>query len=103
MATDANKLAYWTQHRHAWQSSGLTQRTYCNREGLSFPAFAYWCKRVIRAHAVKDSTTLTLVRARPEVTRLPDGIELCSPSGWHIKLPGSVDYTALAQILAQLP
>ena len=73
MATDIDKLAYWTQHRHAWQSSGLTQRTYCNQEGLSFPAFAHWCKRVIRTQTGKDSTTLTLVRARAEVARLPVG------------------------------
>ena len=36
MTNHADKLAYWSQHRQAWQASGLTRQAYCEREGLSF-------------------------------------------------------------------
>ncbi|WP_052808354.1 IS66 family insertion sequence element accessory protein TnpA [Methyloterricola oryzae] len=46
MKKEGERERYWQAHRIAWQSSGLSQRAYCQREGLSFSAFGYWRSRV---------------------------------------------------------
>jgi hypothetical protein len=45
MKEASERERYWQAHRVAWQSSGLSQRAYCQREGLSFSAFGYWRSR----------------------------------------------------------
>ena len=36
----------WRLFVKKWESSGMSQRKYCRREGLSYPAFSYWLKKV---------------------------------------------------------
>lgn len=101
MASDAKKLSYWRQHFTRWQSSGLSQRAYCAREGLALSTFDYW-RRLARPNTGKQSSApLTLVPL--QVARCPDHTTLRSPAGWELILPGSVALTELAHLLKQLP
>ena len=37
---------YWTGQVRRWRESGLTQREYCKREGLSIERFGSWKRRL---------------------------------------------------------
>ena len=110
MAHDPNKLAYWADHYRSWQSSGLSQRSYCQREGLSYAAFDHWRRRVRGGASLPATATskrvskLTLVPVQLDVAASRgNDIQLRSPSGWQVTLPATFDGAALAQLLAHLP
>jgi hypothetical protein len=42
MKVSSEKRVYWEQHLANWQSSGLTQKNYCIREGLAYGSFKSW-------------------------------------------------------------
>lgn len=39
MKAAEDRVAFWRGHWKAWGESGLSQRAYCARAGLSYPAF----------------------------------------------------------------
>ena len=39
MKVSEEKRIYWERHLASWQSSGLTQKDYCIREGLAYSSF----------------------------------------------------------------
>ena len=105
----AEKRAFWSKHQHDWQASGLTQRAYCQREGLGYSTFGAWRQRLDPDYKATSSLTPTS-RPSPQLTMVPVSItasrvtvDLCSPGGWQVHLPGTVDLAGLAQLLKQLP
>jgi len=102
MASDAKKLSCWQQHFSRWESSGLSQRAYCAREGLSLSTFDYWRRQILpNTGKLRCAAPLTLVPV--QVARCPDHATLRSPAGWELILPGSVALVDLADLLKQLP
>jgi len=113
MAHDPKKLAYWAEHESRWQGSGLSQRNYCQREGLSHSSFDRW-RRLMRI--ATDTTAVPTARpvTLPEkLTLVPvqlsgdpgiDGeIVLRSPAGWQVTLPSPLTGEALIALLSRLP
>ena len=111
MAQDGKKLAYWRRHFERWQSSGLTRRAYCAREGLALSTFDHW-RREARKAAQRDSasvpatlpnTSLTLVPVRIDAPEEISGVRLQSPAGWQVTLPAKLNPEVLATLVARLP
>jgi len=102
MASNAKKLSYWQQHFSRWQSSGLSQRAYCAREGLALSTFDYW-RRLARINTGKQKSATPLTLVPVQVARRPDHTTLRSPAGWELILPSSVALADLADLLKQLP
>ena len=108
MANDAIKRLNWERHFTAWQSSGLTRRSYCEREGLSLSTFDYW-RRQARPNSVTAkqpaaaSLPLTLVAARVVAAQNDTGLVLRSPTGWQLTLPVTVESGWLSGLLKRLP
>jgi hypothetical protein len=48
MTAESERAIFWSRHWAAWQSSGLSQRAYCQQQGLSYSAFGYWRNRLNR-------------------------------------------------------
>jgi hypothetical protein len=67
MKEESERERYWQAHRMAWQSSGLSQRAYCQREGLSFSAFGYWRSRMNATPATPAATFVPLLIEAPAV------------------------------------
>lgn len=119
MSDPATKLAYWREHCHGWEMSGLSQRAYCEREGLSYSSFGYWRQQTRQAAGLVALPTphqpckLVPIQIASESrahnasadnhVALPDAVRLQSPAGWQITLPHSVDLCSLARLLQQLP
>lgn len=104
MAHDPQKLAYWIQHFQRWHASGLSQRAYCQGEGLSFSSFDHWRQKSQKVADRSES------QVRSPLTLIPVGLEktsgsailLRSPAGWQITVP--MDHLAQAlPLLAELP
>lgn len=110
MASDPKKLAYWSEHYRSWRASGQSQRNYCAQAGLSYSSFDHWRRRArdVASEAVSSASPrtaqrkLTLVPANVATTA-DSSIELTSPSGWRITLPGTLGKDTIAQLLSQLP
>lgn len=51
MGTSVAKRQVWIDHVAAWSGSGQTQRAYCAARGLSYHAFDYWRRFVLKQDA----------------------------------------------------
>ena len=47
---NSSKASIWQQHFIQWQSSGLTQKAYCQEHNLSHRQFLYWRARQKQGH-----------------------------------------------------
>jgi hypothetical protein len=117
MKEEGERERYWQAHRVAWQSSGLSQRAYCQREGLSFSAFGYWRSRVkamgqaplpafmpvlIEAPAVKAEEAEGAVGSgspAPISPGLGAGVEIRLKSGRTIVVAEHFDEVVLARVI----
>ena len=54
--SDEGSNEYWRQHYESWRQSSLTQRAYCDEQGLSFALFRQWRTRL------SESGKITLCR-----------------------------------------
>jgi hypothetical protein len=112
MIITAEKRAFWSKHQQDWQASGVTQRAYCQREGLGYSTFGAWRQRLNTDPIDQSAQPASLPKPRPspQLTMVPVNVaaprmtvELCSPGGWQVQLPGSIDLAGLAHLLRQLP
>ncbi len=39
---------YWSGEVQRWQGSGVTQKEYCNKQGISLERFGFWKRRLER-------------------------------------------------------
>ena len=58
MGTSVAKRQVWIDHVAAWSGSVQTQRAYCAAQGLSYHAFDYW-----RRFVLKQDASLTPLRS----------------------------------------
>jgi hypothetical protein len=47
MKVSAKRRAYWEKNVCDWKQSGLTQKDYCKREGLTYGSFKNWRSQLI--------------------------------------------------------
>ncbi len=94
------RQAFWLAHVKAWRDSGLTQKAYCQQQGLkSADVLGYWANRDKR-----EISKLTLVPAQilPSIAH-SEAIRLTSPTGWQLALPPSLPVEWVAELLRGLP
>ena len=41
-----SRVRFWAQHIEGWKSSGLSQRRYCECEGIAVSTLQWWCRRL---------------------------------------------------------
>ncbi|MFZ6876560.1 IS66 family insertion sequence element accessory protein TnpA, partial [Undibacterium sp. Di27W] len=109
--------AFWRKQCQDWQGSGLSQRAFCQREGLVYSSFDYWRRRAAPVVASKKTVqprALTLVAAvavpdahpQSAIPPVADTLHLRSPGGWQINLPLGITEAVMAsvsQLLLHLP
>jgi hypothetical protein len=80
MKEEGERERYWQSHRIAWHSSGLNQRAYCQREGLSFSAFGYWRSRMNATPTTLAATFVPVLIEAPAVKAEEAEVEVGSGS-----------------------
>ena len=85
----------WTNHIESWQSSGLSQKAYCQQQGLNYNTFsARLCE--YRKVGKEKLPALIPVQVKPVVSKL---IVLKHGKGHQVMLPDSVSASWLAELL----
>ena len=91
----------------AYQASGLTQKAFCQSEGLAFSTFQYWLSRYRKQHRPdhQQSSRHLFVELKPQ-TPLPSGhigdrsVIVSYPSGVVVSLGATVDLALLKELIA---
>jgi len=63
------KRQYWRGHFAAWRRSGLSQREYCNNEGLSLSTFQLWRRHLADETTGTEAGSCVDLVALPQTTR----------------------------------
>jgi hypothetical protein len=96
-----SRIRFWAEHIEVWKSSGLSQRRYCEREGIAVSTLQWWSRR-LREHGHGDTAQFVpvSVRAIPQVREEP--IEVVLLSGRRLRLAAPRDETELARLVRLL-
>lgn len=90
MSNRIAKRAYWSEQNKHWESSGLSQKKFCEQQGLNYRQFVHW-RRLINKSMVRKpepkllkvtTTSTSTVNPAPRASEstlevvLPTGIKL---------------------------
>lgn len=90
--------AHWQQHIAAWQSSGLSQKSYCDEHGLKSYQLSYWHRKQVKANNLTETANQKTAEFVPITVntpstpmrglslRLPNGCELSGIEAHHLGL-----------------
>lgn len=77
-----------------WESSGLTQQSFCASMGFAVSVFAYWRKKYRDEYQEKEACAFTEIRPDPS-----SPIEICYPNGIIIRLSEANALTTVKALL----
>ena len=105
---DPAKQQHWQRLIERWQASGLSVRTFCERQRLAVPSFYAWRRRLQQSDRLAPAAQATApvtflpvhVRDDPPDQRPP--LELVLASGQCLRIPPGFDPDALRALLAVL-
>ncbi len=75
--------SFWQGQVADWQASGLTQKAYCEEQGLRYTAFGYWVRKLRRAAEPSPRKKPTCFV--PVVPDTATGLSLALPNGLEIR------------------
>lgn len=91
----------------AYQASGLTQKAFCQSEGLAFSTFQYWLSRYRKQHRSdhQQSSRHLFVELTPQTLLPPNhvgdpGVVVSYPNGVAVSLGATVDLALLKELIA---
>lgn len=90
------KMVLWGQRIAAWRDSGLSQRAWCLREGVSPQTFGYWCRRLSSCGAMLPVVLLDTVAVAPS------SVDVVLGNGVSVRLPSSLPSDVLVHWLRAL-
>ena len=92
------KRDYWQRQFRRQQESGLSQRAYCRREGVSHSQFSYWRRKHEGASEVKSGHRLVEVPVKMAVSAAAM-MEIVIAGGYVVRVHGAVCEEHLAGVL----
>ncbi len=96
----------WQNHITAWQQSGLSQKTYCQRHQLGLSTFHNKYRELKSEMAIPSAKPLTVrpvIRPAPSAHSEPIVITIQSPQGWRLECPLTIPALILTTLLSALP
>ena len=89
----------WQERVAQLKASGLSQRSYAMKHGLSEHQVSYWVRRITSPQA---GPAMMPVHAAPSLVPMLASISLRSECGWTLTLPSDVPASWLAELLVAL-
>ena len=86
-------VVLWERRVASWRSTGLSQRAWCLRHGISPQTFGYWCRRL----SSRDVMLPVLVQTGGEAA-----VEVMLGNGVSLRLPSTMSGEALLRWLQVL-
>jgi hypothetical protein len=106
MKADDSKRVEWAGHIKGWKESGISQRKYCEREGLKWPSFDYWRRHLKELNQPKKvvlGKPLQLVPVKVEgPSVVAKELRLIHASGWELRIPSTMEATWITTLLKTL-
>jgi hypothetical protein len=84
----------------ASQESGISNKAYCEREGIRPANFYYWQKRY-RESQIKTEDKFIPMQVEQTLNGLKE-IEICYPNGVRVKLPQGIDLSVIRSFIGLL-
>ena len=95
------KQAYWDKRIGQWRDSGLSQRVYCETQGLALSTFQWWRKRLAAGRGAQPSfLPIELKAAAPAGAAAVVHVEL--KSGTRLRLEGEAALRAVATLVRRV-
>ena len=94
---------FWKEHFSGWETSGLTQQGYCEREGISYRSFVYQHHRQAKGALRNNRGALNFVEATASsITNLSQGVglQLLLPNGIRVGIGSQVSSGLLQTVLS---
>ena len=104
----SEKAAYWTKHIVFWHKSGLSQRAYCRRHGLSQSSLSYWRKRLGATNDGEFASFVTIVpvlllaSAQADMATAPEPLLVHVGDGFRIEIRGDFAAPVLEKLVRTL-
>lgn len=99
MATQKSEQ-FWQRHVEAWRASGLTQKQYSKRHGLTTASLSNWSSVLQRRARTKPGQSLVPVRV---IDARPQGLAIDVQHGaWRIAVPVEADPRWVATLLREM-
>ena len=95
-----NTRSFWQGQVADWQASGLTQKAYCEEQGLRYTAFGYWVRKLRREAEPSPGKKPTCFV--PVVPDTATGLSLALPNGLEIRGIDSGNLPLVRQLLEVL-
>lgn len=89
----------WQEHMNGWEKSGLSQKAYCNEQGIKLATFGLWRKRLRALEQKRISFIKTSSRVPEEGTPRSVVLQLVLPNGVRLGLNEDIKESLLHQVL----
>ncbi|EHL32772.1 IS66 family insertion sequence element accessory protein TnpA [Legionella drancourtii] len=99
MNTQSPHHQIWQEHIRAWEKSGLSQKAYCNEQGIKLATFGLWRKRLRTPEQERISFIKASPRAQEEGTPGNVVLQLVLPNGVRLGLNEDINEQLLHQVL----
>lgn len=73
-----------------WQESGLTQRGFCEQEGLNYQMFGYWLKKFRQEASSENGKGKGFIDLNMEAPAATEGISIRYPNGVVLTCSGQL-------------
>jgi hypothetical protein len=84
-----------------YRQSGMTQKRFCESEGLPLSTLQYWAYRYKQepAQRPENSRPFIELKAQPSASSVNDTIVLTYPNGVTLSLSGAIDLVSLKELI----
>ena len=94
------KIVLWEQRIAAWRGSGLSQRAWSLREGVSPQTFGYWCRRLTSRRAMLPVVLSDEIAAAVALEAVL--VDVALGNGVSVRLPSTLSCDALSRWMQAL-
>ena len=98
---DPARERLWRKRLVRWKASGLKVGIFCEREGVTPTAFAYWRKEIAARDARRAEAAEPLF-VPVRVTPVPAPLEVALSGGRAVRVPAAFDPAHLRAVVAAL-
>jgi len=103
-----DKINFWSAAVQAWERSGLTQREFCQNQGLCFSTFKYWKKDLSGIEPVLNQAqelvpiAISIKNPSPQQSKPPCTITMTVRSRYQLEICDGFLPATLEQIICVL-
>jgi len=85
-------------HVEAWKAGNLTQKKYCQQNGISLPTFYYWIKKIRHKESHQPGGFIPLrLNGSKRITH--EDYEIHYPNGVSIRIPSTADLHLVSRLV----